>query len=84
MELPENDKEKGGEEAYQYNEDVLAQLEGMGFPRVRCEKALRATGNGNQNAEAAMEWLFAHMEDPGSFPLLVPHFLAQLYEYRYR
>src|SRR5690606_23023293 len=37
-------------------------LEAMGFPRVRCEKALHATGNSDANA--AMEWLFAHMDDP--------------------
>lgn len=47
----------------QFNEAAMAQLEGMGFPTVRCQKALLATGN--QDAEAAMEWLFAHMEDPG-------------------
>jgi len=41
---------------------ALAQLEGMGFPRNRCEKALHATGNSDANA--AMEWLFGHMEDP--------------------
>lgn len=41
----------------------MAQLEGMGFPTVRCQKALLATGNADPNA--AMEWLFAHMEDPG-------------------
>lgn len=41
---------------------AFAQLEGMGFPQVRCEKALHATGNSDANA--AMEWLFAHMEDP--------------------
>jgi ubiquitin carboxyl-terminal hydrolase 5/13 len=41
----------------------MAQLEGMGFPTVRCQKALLATGNGS-DAEAAMEWLFGHMEDP--------------------
>jgi ubiquitin carboxyl-terminal hydrolase 5/13 len=40
----------------------MAQLEGMGFPTVRCQKALLATGN--SDAEAAMEWLFMHMEDP--------------------
>jgi ubiquitin carboxyl-terminal hydrolase 5/13 len=34
----------------------------MGFPRNRCEKALHATGNADANT--AMEWLFAHMEDP--------------------
>ena len=44
------------------NETALAQLEGMGFPRARCEKALHATGN--SDAEVAMNWLFAHMEDP--------------------
>lgn len=44
------------------NEEALAQLEAMGFPRVRCEKGLHATGNSDANA--AMEWLFQHMEDP--------------------
>ncbi|KZT68491.1 ubiquitinyl hydrolase [Daedalea quercina L-15889] len=46
----------------QFNEAAMAQLEGMGFPTVRCQKALLATGNGD--AEAAMEWLFQHMDDP--------------------
>ncbi|KAG6300939.1 hypothetical protein E4U45_003556 [Claviceps purpurea] len=40
---------------------ALAQLEAMGFPRNRSEKALHATGNSDANS--AMEWLFAHMED---------------------
>src|SRR5690606_31883645 len=31
-------------------------------PTVRCEKALHATGNSDANA--AMEWLFGHMDDP--------------------
>ena len=44
------------------NEQALSLLEGMGFPRVRCEKALHATGN--SDADAATNWLFAHMEDP--------------------
>jgi ubiquitin carboxyl-terminal hydrolase 5/13 len=44
------------------NADAVQQLEGMGFPRNRCEKALHATGNSDANT--AMEWLFAHMEDP--------------------
>ncbi|MCJ1267548.1 hypothetical protein MMC22_007433, partial [Lobaria immixta] len=44
------------------NEGALSQLEAMGFPRVRCEKALHATGN--SDSEAAMNWLFSHMEDP--------------------
>ena len=42
----------------------MAQLEGMGFPTVRCQKALLATGN--SDAKAAMEWLFQHMDDPGA------------------
>lgn len=37
-------------------------LQGMGFPLIRCQKALLATGN--ESGEAAMEWLFGHMEDP--------------------
>lgn len=41
---------------------ALDQLLSMGFPIVRCEKALHATGN--SDLEAAMNWLFAHMEDP--------------------
>lgn len=49
-----------------FNAEAMAQLEGMGFPTVRCQKALLATGNADPNA--AMEWLFAHMEDPGMIP----------------
>jgi ubiquitin carboxyl-terminal hydrolase 5/13 len=58
VELPE---EPSGLPAF--NAEAMAQLEGMGFPKVRCQKALLATGNADPNA--AMEWLFAHMEDPG-------------------
>lgn len=59
--LPE-DTNAGGSSRFEPNEAALSQLEAMGFPRVRCEKALHATGN--QDAEAAMNWLFSHMEDP--------------------
>ena len=63
-ELPE-DADVGGPSsvsgAFIPNEAVLGQLESMGFPRVRCEKALHATGNAD--SEAAMNWLFSHMED---------------------
>ena len=44
------------------NEEAAQQLESIGFPRNRAEKGLHATGNSDANA--AMEWLFAHMEDP--------------------
>ncbi|KAL8737663.1 MAG: hypothetical protein Q9181_001453 [Wetmoreana brouardii] len=44
------------------NQVALEQLEAMGFPRVRCEKALHATGNSDM--DTAMNWLFSHMEDP--------------------
>ncbi|KAH8091347.1 ubiquitin carboxyl-terminal hydrolase 14 [Cristinia sonorae] len=46
----------------EFNAAAMAQLEGMGFPAIRCQKALLATGNNDPNA--AMEWLFQHMEDP--------------------
>ncbi|KAG5762431.1 hypothetical protein H9Q72_009462 [Fusarium xylarioides] len=48
--------------AFEPDAAALAQLEAMGFPRNRCERALHATGNSDANA--AMEWLFGHMEDP--------------------
>lgn len=48
--------------AFVPNEAALTQLESMGFPRARCEKALHATGN--SDVEMAMNWLFEHMEDP--------------------
>jgi ubiquitin carboxyl-terminal hydrolase 5/13 len=62
-ELPE-DAETGGSASNKFvpNEAALGMLEMMGFPRVRCEKALHATGNAD--ADAASNWLFAHMDDP--------------------
>ena len=64
-ELPE-DADVGGTSssaaAFVPNGDALSQLESMGFPRNRCERALHATGNAD--AEAAMNWLFSHMDDP--------------------
>jgi ubiquitin carboxyl-terminal hydrolase 5/13 len=49
----------------------MSQLEAMGFPTIRCQKALLATGN--SDAEAAMGWLFEHMEDPGKLGFHVSH-----------
>lgn len=48
--------------ALQFDPVAMSQLEAMGFPTVRCQKALLATG-GN-DAEMATAWLFEHMDDP--------------------
>lgn len=45
------------------DQGALDQLLTMGFSENRCRRALINTGNAG--AEAAMEWLFAHMDDPG-------------------
>ncbi|EJU05917.1 ubiquitin carboxyl-terminal hydrolase 14 [Dacryopinax primogenitus] len=58
--LPEDALE--GATLPEFNATAMSQLEGMGFPTVRCQKALLATGN--SDAETAMQWLFEHMEDP--------------------
>ena len=62
--LPENADAggAGGTPKWVPNEAALSLLEAMGFPRIRCEKALYATGN--SDPDAASNWLFAHMEDP--------------------
>ncbi|KAG9294738.1 hypothetical protein G9A89_008217 [Geosiphon pyriformis] len=44
------------------NEIILNQLINMGFPEIRCKKALIATGN--NGVEIAMNWLIEHIEDP--------------------
>jgi ubiquitin carboxyl-terminal hydrolase 5/13 len=43
------------------NANGLDMLTSMGFPEIRCVKALKATGN--TDVEAASNWLFEHMED---------------------
>ena len=60
----------------QFNEVALAELEAMGFPTLRCQKALLAIGN--NDPAAAMEWLFGHMEDPSSLLLLLFPFTVVL------
>lgn len=68
-ELPEGDSGPTGSGAGsasnvpQFDAGAMSQLTSMGFPEVRCQRALLATGN-NGDAEAAMNWLFSHMEDP--------------------
>lgn len=60
-ELLAAETETEGKSASVANESDVEQLMAMGFPRVRAEKALLTTKG---SAEVAMEWLFAHMEDP--------------------
>jgi len=43
------------------NKEILDQLLRMGFPKVRSEKALHATGNADP--DAAINWLCVHMDD---------------------
>ncbi|KAJ3327066.1 hypothetical protein HDU76_012384 [Blyttiomyces sp. JEL0837] len=45
----------------QFDQASIDQIVGMGFPESRAKKALSATGNAG--AEAAMNWLFEHMDD---------------------
>lgn len=61
--LPE--ESASGSSLPEYNEVAMGQLLAMGFPDVRCQKALLATGN--SDAELAMSWLFEHMDDPGEY-----------------
>ncbi|KAK9554067.1 ubiquitin C-terminal hydrolase Ubp14 [Aspergillus fumigatus] len=65
--LPEDDPSVSG---FSPDQNILNQLLAMGFPKIRCEKALHATGN--SDTEAAMNWLFSHMDDPDiDIPLVV-------------
>lgn len=59
-ELPKDTDDKKTPE-FQPNESALQTLQDMGFPEVRCIKALYHTGN--SDADTAMNWLFSHMED---------------------
>ncbi|GMI16889.1 hypothetical protein TrLO_g1716 [Triparma laevis f. longispina] len=57
------------------NEAALQQLMGMGFQRNGCVRALLNTGN-TDNAETAMNWVFAHMEDSNFNNSLTPEELT--------
>lgn len=47
--------------------ELVRQLTAMGFPESRCRKASLAVNN--SSAEAAMEWLLTHMDNPeDAFP----------------
>ena len=46
------------------NEEIVAQLVSMGFNQLHCQKA--AINTPNVGVEEATNWLFSHMDDPGS------------------
>ncbi|XP_039619727.1 ubiquitin carboxyl-terminal hydrolase 5 isoform X1 [Polypterus senegalus] len=53
------------------DESVVTQLAEMGFPLDACRKAVFFTGN--SGAEAAMNWVMSHMDDPDfAAPLVLP------------
>lgn len=61
---------ESGKPSFTPNQEALSSLQQMGFPQNRCKRALHATGNSDTNA--AMEWLFVHMEDADiDKPLLI-------------
>lgn len=61
-ELPKDDDEGKSKSVFTPNPEAMSQLLQMGFPENRCIKGLYSTGN--SDADGAMTWLFAHMEDP--------------------
>lgn len=66
-ELPE----AGAQPEPQLDEGVIAQLVDMGFPLEGCKKAVFHTKNAG--AEAAMNWVMEHMEDPDfADPFVMP------------
>lgn len=69
QELP-NDGETGATSTEpEVDAEALAQLEGLGFPTTRCKRALLAN---QMNAEAAVQWIFEHMDDPDIDAPLAP------------
>ncbi|KAL5058917.1 hypothetical protein RYX36_030521 [Vicia faba] len=44
------------------NEDIVSQLNSMGFHLIHCQKA--AINTSNAGVEEAMNWLLSHMHDP--------------------
>lgn len=53
------------------DESIVIQLAEMGFPMEACRKAVYYTGNAG--AEAAMNWVMSHMDEPDfANPLVLP------------
>ncbi|RPB29583.1 ubiquitinyl hydrolase [Terfezia boudieri ATCC MYA-4762] len=60
-ELPEDAAEGSSQPKFVPNASSMQILQEMGFPEVRCVKALYNVGNAD--ADTAMNWIFAHMDD---------------------
>ncbi|GAA5968215.1 hypothetical protein JCM11641_003774 [Rhodosporidiobolus odoratus] len=60
-ELPQDKHDAPAAAEYQFDAESMNQLTGMGFPEIRAQRALLATGH--NGADVAMNWLFEHMED---------------------
>lgn len=52
------------------NEDIVQMLMAMDIPRVRAERAVFNTQG--QDADAAVGWLFSHLDDPGMCTFHLP------------
>lgn len=61
IDLPEEASPQGSN-VPTFDAGAMSQLIAMGFPEVRCQRALLETGN-TGDAESALNWLFSHMED---------------------
>ncbi|ODV78102.1 ubiquitinyl hydrolase [Suhomyces tanzawaensis NRRL Y-17324] len=75
--LPQEEEDaKDGAPSFTANEEAMTSLLSMGFPEPRCLKGLYHTGN--NNAEDAMNWIFAHMDDIDiDDPFVVPQAAAE-------
>lgn len=60
--LPTGHASVSSSAAPQPNPEIVSQLMSMGFSENGSKRAALATGN--SSAEASMEWVFGHMEDP--------------------
>ncbi|GAA6016937.1 hypothetical protein JCM11491_006918 [Sporobolomyces phaffii] len=61
QELPEDEPVAAGPLEHSFDQSAIDQLTAMGFPEIRAKRALLKTGN--SGGEAAMNWLFEHMDD---------------------
>ncbi|CAI8593046.1 unnamed protein product [Vicia faba] len=60
--LPDGVPTKDDSETPLANEDIVSQLNSMGFHLIHCQKA--AINTSNAGVEEAMNWLLSHMDDP--------------------